>query len=138
MSKFTDIGVENHDHVGLIEIRRPPMNFFDVALINQIADALEQFDSDIEIRCSVLAAQGKAFCAGANFNDPARQEQESRAQTRSRMRWSSSILISKSAARCLLPRARRSAPAPTSTIRRGRSRNRAHKPDRGCAGAVRF
>jgi enoyl-CoA hydratase/carnithine racemase len=81
MSKFTDIGVEKHDHVGLIEIRRPPLNFFDVSLINQIADALEQFDSDIDIRCSVLAAQGKAFCAGANFNDPARQEQESRTQT---------------------------------------------------------
>jgi enoyl-CoA hydratase/carnithine racemase len=81
MSKFTDIGVAKHDHVGLIEIRRPPLNFFDVSLINQIADALEQFDSDIDIRCSVLAAQGKAFCAGANFNDPARQEQESRTQT---------------------------------------------------------
>ena len=40
-----------------------------------------EFDSDIEIRCSVLAAQGKAFCAGANFNDPARQEQEARAKT---------------------------------------------------------
>jgi enoyl-CoA hydratase/carnithine racemase len=74
MSKFTDIGVEKHDHVGLIEIRRPPLNFFDVSLINQIADALEEFDSDIDIRCSVLAALGKAFCAGANFNDPARQE----------------------------------------------------------------
>ena len=50
MSKFTDIGVENHGHVGLIEIRKPPLNFFDVALINQIADALEQFDRNIEIR----------------------------------------------------------------------------------------
>jgi enoyl-CoA hydratase/carnithine racemase len=80
MSKFTDIGVEKHGHVGLIEIRKPPLNFFDVALINQIADALEEFDRDIEIRSSVLAAQGKAFCAGANFNDPARQEQEARAQ----------------------------------------------------------
>src|SRR6201982_1128987 len=80
MSTYTDIGVETHGHVGLIEIRRPPLNFFDVALINQIADALEEFDRDIEIRASVLAAQGKAFCAGANFNDPARQEQEARAQ----------------------------------------------------------
>jgi enoyl-CoA hydratase/carnithine racemase len=79
MSNFSDIGVEKHGHVGLIEIRRPPLNFFDVALINQIADALEQFDRDIEIRSSVLAAQGKAFCAGANFGDPARQEQEARA-----------------------------------------------------------
>ena len=79
MSKFTDIGVEKTGHVGTIEIRRPPLNFFDISLINQIADALEEFDRDIEIRASVLAAQGKAFCAGANFNDPARQEQEARA-----------------------------------------------------------
>ena len=81
MSKFTDIGVEKVGHVGTIEIRRPPLNFFDISLINQIADALEEFDSDIEIRASVLAAQGKAFCAGANFNDPARQEQEAREQS---------------------------------------------------------
>jgi enoyl-CoA hydratase/carnithine racemase len=78
MSTFTDIGVETHEHVGLIEIRRPPFNFFDISLINQIADALEQFDADVEIRAVVLAAQGKAFCAGANFGDPARQAQEAR------------------------------------------------------------
>ena len=47
MSKFTDIGVEKHGHVGLIEIQRPPLNFFDISLINQIADALEEFDKDI-------------------------------------------------------------------------------------------
>jgi enoyl-CoA hydratase/carnithine racemase len=81
MSNYTDIGVERHGHVGLIEIRKPPLNFFDVSLINQIADALEEFDRDVEIRCSVLAAQGKAFCAGANFSDPARQEQEKRAES---------------------------------------------------------
>ena len=31
MSKFTDIGVEKHGHVGLIEIQRPPLNFFDIS-----------------------------------------------------------------------------------------------------------
>src|SRR5712672_1335893 len=80
MTNYTDIGVEKHGHVGLIEIRKPPLNFFDVALINQIADALEEFDREVEIRASVLAAQGKAFCAGANFGDPKRQEQEERAK----------------------------------------------------------
>lgn len=80
MSNYTDIGVDKTGHVGTIEIRRPPLNFFDISLINQIADALEEFDRDIEIRSSVLAAQGRAFCAGANFNDPARQEQEARAK----------------------------------------------------------
>jgi len=79
MSNYKDIGVEKVGHVGTIEIRRPPFNYFDISLINQIADALDEFDRDIEIRASVLSAQGKAFCAGANFNDPARQEQEARA-----------------------------------------------------------
>jgi len=78
MSNFKDIGVETVGHVGTIEIRRPPLNFFDISLINQIADALDAFDENIEIRASVLSAQGKAFCAGANFNDPARQAQEAR------------------------------------------------------------
>jgi len=78
MSTYKDIGVEKVGHVGTIEIRRPPLNFFDISLINQIADALDEFDRDIEIRSSVLSAQGKAFCAGANFGDPARQAQEAR------------------------------------------------------------
>jgi enoyl-CoA hydratase/carnithine racemase len=71
MSGFTDIGVEKHEHVTLIEIRRPPLNFFDLSLIRQIADALDQIDRDVEARAVVLASQGKAFCAGANFNRPA-------------------------------------------------------------------
>jgi enoyl-CoA hydratase/carnithine racemase len=81
MSKFTDIGVEKTGHVTTIEIQRPPLNFFDVSLINQIADALTEIDNDPEARAVVLAAQGKAFCAGAKFSDPARQEAEARAQS---------------------------------------------------------
>ncbi len=76
MTQFKDIAVETHGHVALIEIRRPPLNFFDILLIRQIADALDDIDKDINLRAVVLAAQGKAFCAGANFNDPSRQEND--------------------------------------------------------------
>lgn len=69
MGPFKDIGIERHAHVALIEIRRPPHNFFDVALIQEIAGALEALDGDITCRAVVLAAQGKSFCAGANFGD---------------------------------------------------------------------
>ena len=34
----------------VIEIHRPPLNFFDISLIQQIADALEEIDRDSEIR----------------------------------------------------------------------------------------
>ena len=67
MSKFTDIGVEKHGHVGLIEIRRPPLNFFDVSLINQIADALEEFDRDIEIRALGAGGPGQGVLRRRQF-----------------------------------------------------------------------
>ena len=66
---MSDIGIEKIGHVALVEIRRPPNNFFDIPLIEDIADAFESFDDDSSIRAIVLAAQGKAFCAGANFGD---------------------------------------------------------------------
>jgi len=66
---MSDIGIETSGHVALVEIRRPPNNFFDIALIKEIADAFEGFDRETSIRAVVLAAQGKAFCAGANFGD---------------------------------------------------------------------
>ena len=69
MGPFKDIAVEKTGHVALIEIRRPPNNFFDIALIQEIAGALEALDEDVDCRAVVLAAQGKAFCAGANFGD---------------------------------------------------------------------
>lgn len=64
---YKDIGVSTDGNVGIVEIQRPPHNFFDNSLINQIADAFEAFDSDMNIRAYVLCAQGKSFCAGADF-----------------------------------------------------------------------
>jgi len=69
MGPFKDIAVEQTGHVALVEIRRPPNNFFDIVLIQEIAGAFEALDDDMNCRAIVLAAQGKAFCAGANFGD---------------------------------------------------------------------
>jgi len=67
-----DIGTELRDRIGLVELRRPPNNFFDIALIREIGDAFDAFDRDDACRAIVLAADGKAFCAGADFaNRPA-------------------------------------------------------------------
>jgi enoyl-CoA hydratase/carnithine racemase len=69
MAQYPDIGIERSGFVATIEIQRPPHNFFDNVLINSIADALEALDKDDRCRAVVLAAQGKSFCAGANFGD---------------------------------------------------------------------
>ncbi len=64
---FTEIGVTLNGHVGVIEIQRPPANFFDHELIGQIADACEAFAQGDDCRAIVLCSQGRHFCAGANF-----------------------------------------------------------------------
>jgi enoyl-CoA hydratase/carnithine racemase len=68
-SSYKDIGVTKSGHVGQVEIQRPPHNFFDNSLINQIADAIEEFGRDEQIRSVVLCADGKSFCAGADFSN---------------------------------------------------------------------
>jgi enoyl-CoA hydratase/carnithine racemase len=50
-----------------IRFSRPPHNFASPELIGKIADALDAIDADPALRCSVLASDGKSFCAGADL-----------------------------------------------------------------------
>lgn len=55
------------DRVALLEMRRPPNNFFDEALLTEVADALLSVDEEKDVGAVVLCAQGKHFCAGADL-----------------------------------------------------------------------
>lgn len=61
------VNTSRRGHVGEIRFARPPHNFASPALLSQIADALEAFDTENAIRCTVLASEGKSFCAGADL-----------------------------------------------------------------------
>ena len=63
-----DITVELDGHVAIVEIHRPPNNFFDYELIRAIADTYEMLDADDDCRAVVLCSEGKHFCAGADFS----------------------------------------------------------------------
>ena len=67
MKTFEDISVQVKNNLAYVEIQRPPNNFFDYLLIEQIADAYEELDEISECRIIILSSQGKNFCAGANF-----------------------------------------------------------------------
>jgi 2-(1,2-epoxy-1,2-dihydrophenyl)acetyl-CoA isomerase len=58
------------DHVGEVRLSQPPNNFFSLAMIEALADALEELDGDRSCRAVVLSAEGKHFCAGADFSSP--------------------------------------------------------------------
>lgn len=65
----SDLEVEVFDdHVAVVEIRRPPNNYFDVQLITQLADAFEDLAGSDACRTIVLASEGRHFCAGADFS----------------------------------------------------------------------
>jgi enoyl-CoA hydratase/carnithine racemase len=59
--------ISTEGNVGTIVMNRPPHNFLNYDQIGNIAAACEAMDVDPEIRAIVLAAEGRSFCAGANF-----------------------------------------------------------------------
>lgn len=63
-----DVSVEHHGHVAIVQMQRPPNNFFDIELIRALADQFDALVAGGTTRAIVLAAQGKAFCAGADFS----------------------------------------------------------------------
>lgn len=73
-SQYGDVSVTLLDnHVAICEIKRGPNNFFDQDLIRDLADAFVDIDADVNARAIVLCAEGKHFCAGANFASSERQ-----------------------------------------------------------------
>jgi enoyl-CoA hydratase/carnithine racemase len=69
-ARYGDISARIDGHVAILEIDRPPNNFVSVLLMRDLADALEDADTDPALRVSVLTAAGKAFCAGADLASP--------------------------------------------------------------------
>ncbi|GIF14468.1 enoyl-CoA hydratase/isomerase family protein [Actinoplanes teichomyceticus] len=67
MGGDSELAVTVEDGVALLEMRRPPANHFDEALIGRIVDAATALDDDPGCRAILLAAQGRHFCAGADF-----------------------------------------------------------------------
>src|SRR5258708_1533376 len=66
-ARYGEVSVAVKNYVAWVEIHGPPHNFFDVQLIRDLATAFNALDEDAACRASVLCAEGKSFCAGANF-----------------------------------------------------------------------
>jgi len=70
-----DVTVDVTDLVAVVEIHRPPNNFFDADLVGALADAIESAEANPGVRAIVLCSEGKNFCAGAALggdDDPSR------------------------------------------------------------------
>ncbi len=65
---YENILVETRGRVGLITLNRPKaLNALNDALMDELGNALAQFDADENIGCIVLTGSDKAFAAGADI-----------------------------------------------------------------------
>jgi enoyl-CoA hydratase/carnithine racemase len=66
---FGNVTLTADGHVAIVEFSNPPLNFFNEALLRDLASAFAAADADDALRSILLASAGKAFCAGADFGD---------------------------------------------------------------------
>jgi 2-(1,2-epoxy-1,2-dihydrophenyl)acetyl-CoA isomerase len=70
-----DVTVEQHGaHVAVVCLHRPPNNYFDTGLIEDVGAAYEELDRSGWCRAVVLASEGRHFCAGLDFAGNAGQD----------------------------------------------------------------
>ena len=58
---------EMDGHVATVVMNRPPHNFLDIGVVHAVADLCDELDQTPDVRAIVLAAEGRSFCAGADF-----------------------------------------------------------------------
>ena len=67
--KFKTLEVSVNHHVAVIWLAREKVrNAFNEVSIAELTAAFDQFGHDVDVRAIVLAAQGPAFCAGADLD----------------------------------------------------------------------
>jgi enoyl-CoA hydratase/carnithine racemase len=77
VQRYGDVEVTiGDDFVATAEIRRPPHNFFDLALIDDLVTAFEALDEDPACRAILLCSEGKSFCAGAQLGGAAKDRSQ--------------------------------------------------------------
>jgi cyclohexa-1,5-dienecarbonyl-CoA hydratase len=66
---YETIRVESGAPVAQLVLARPPLNILNIAMLEEIADALDALAARNDMRVLVIAAEGKAFSAGVDIED---------------------------------------------------------------------
>ena len=69
MSAEDVVTLEVKDHVAVVTLNRPPVNAVNAELRDRLTGIFDAATDRDDIRCLVLTAQGRIFCAGADLKD---------------------------------------------------------------------
>jgi len=67
MSVQKCVSIEMSGHVALVKFSNPPTNFITLEALEEFQAAFRSLEEDSQCRAIVIAAEGKVFCAGADF-----------------------------------------------------------------------
>lgn len=65
------VGLDVSDFIATVTIRRPPVNAMNRAARERLVEIFDALNDRDDVRCVVLTADGKLFCAGADIKERA-------------------------------------------------------------------
>lgn len=68
-SKWQYISLEIEDGLGRLTLNRPPLNILNIAMIEELEEALAEAAQEPTLRLLLLQAEGKLFSAGVDIGD---------------------------------------------------------------------
>jgi len=79
--KTEELQQQRGDAVLWLKLNRPQaLNSLTLSLVDALTAAIKDAENDPDVRVIVLTGEGRAFCAGADLKDPARNRPESGAE----------------------------------------------------------
>ncbi len=69
MSSYQHIEVEFRDGLGTITLNRPPLNVLNIAMMEEISDVLQAWQSEKDLKVVLFKGKGKCFSAGVDVGE---------------------------------------------------------------------
>jgi cyclohexa-1,5-dienecarbonyl-CoA hydratase len=66
---YETIRLESGEHVARLVLANPPLNVLTIAMLKELAEAIEEATAREKLRVLVIAAEGRAFSAGVDVED---------------------------------------------------------------------
>ena len=69
MTTYETLKLEREDGTAVLTLTRPPVNALGRRLVEELGAAAAALEADPSLRAVIVAAEGKAFCAGADLKE---------------------------------------------------------------------
>jgi cyclohexa-1,5-dienecarbonyl-CoA hydratase len=69
MSSYQNIEAELRDGLGTLTLNRPPLNVLNIAMMEEIDDVLQAWQSEKDLKVVLFNAKGKSFSAGVDVGE---------------------------------------------------------------------